>query len=157
MKILLTALFIFFFFSDTPENLYGTYWFNENDIMLNLSPPDNYTMFVIERNKRTGMTTSKEHSRGTFDVAQDTLRLWEDISNNRMNFLVASEEKLQVIHAKGLESGDIFLCWIGYHPNGSPKFEGRWRKEKKHGTWVYYDEGGNVKKTIEYRRGKVKD
>lgn len=157
MRIFFAVFFILAMFSDNAEDIYGSYRYTDKGMLLNLSPPDNYTLFIAERDKRTGMVTSKELSRGTFQVENDTLNLVEQMSNNQMTMLVNAEEKLEVLNVKGLAQGDVFLCWTGYYENGKTEFEGSWKKGKKHGAWVYYDKEGNVQKTLKYRRGKLKN
>ena len=139
------------------ENLYGDYHFAEEAVTLKLTAPDNYTFFATKYEKRSGAVTSTEISRGTFTLAGDTLLLSEFPGNNTMSLLVDSEEKLRVVQVKALEPGDVLLCWNKYYADGDPRLEAGWRKGKKHGTWVYYDETGNVTKSETYRRGKLRD
>lgn len=157
MQIFFIIFFILTAFSNNTEEIYGSYRYTDEGMLLNLSPPDHYTIFIAERDKRSGMVTSKEVSRGTFSIENDTLKLSEQMTKNQMTMLVNGEEKLEVLDVKGLDYGATFLCWTGYHENGNPEFEGSWKKGKKHGKWVYYDEEGNVQKTLEYRRGKLKN
>lgn len=157
MPIFFTLFFILTAFSNSNEDIYGNYQHIDKGMLLNLSPPDNYTLFIAERDKRSGMVTSKELSRGVFYVENDTLILSEQMNNNQMTMIVNAEEKLEVLAVKGLEQGSAFLCWTGYHENGQPEFEGSWKNGKKHGIWTYYDEAGNVQKTLEYKRGKLKN
>ncbi len=148
-------LFLLLFLPSQAENLYGSYWFGEKSVMLNLSAPDRYNLFSMKRDGRTGMVTSKELSRGTYTLAADTLRLSEAVTGSTMTLRVASAEKLEAMKVTALKKGDPLLCQVGYYENGNPKFEGSWRKGKKHGIWVYYDSDGNIEKRVEYKRGKV--
>lgn len=160
MLIFFTLFFILTSFSntmDSTDDMYGSYRYSDQGMLLNLSPPDNYTLFIAERDRRSGMVTSKELSRGVFYIENDTLILSEQMTNKQMSMMVNDEEKLEVLDVKGLERGTDFLCWTGYHDNGQPAFEGSWKKGKKHGIWTYYDEEGNVEKTLEYKRGKLKN
>ncbi len=147
-------LFLLVLLPSQAENLYGSYWLGEKSVMLNLSAPDRYNLFSMKR--EGGMVTTKELSRGTYTLAADTLRLSEAVTGRTMTLRVASAEKLEAMKVPGLKKNDVLLCQVSYYENGNPKFEGSWRKGKKHGTWVYYDSDGNIEKKVEYKRGKIK-
>lgn len=159
IKHLLAILLIGPSSSSSPpvDSLYGDYHFAPEAVTLKLTAPDAYTYFVTEYARRSGSVTSKEISRGTFTLRGDTLQLSEFPSENTMTLVVDSEEKLRVLQMKELKPDDILVGWNKYYADGSPRLEAGWRKGKKHGTWVYYDEDGNVTKTETYKRGKLKD
>lgn len=139
------------------DTLYGTYVLAEAQLNLKLSPPNNYTLFVMQYNDQSEAVTSQELSRGSFEMQQDVLVL-EDITNGKaMKLEVTSEEKLQPLNVPGLDDDLLFLGHNQYYPNGELKWEGEWRKGKKHGRWVYYDEEGNLIKAIRYKRGKKQE
>ena len=138
-------------------SLYGDYHFAAEAVTLKLSAPDSYTYFATEYMKRSGSVTSKELSRGTFTLTGDTLRLSEFPAETIMTLVVDSEEKLRVVQVKELHPDDILLSWNKYYADGTPRLEAGWRRGKKHGTWVYYNEDGDVMKTETYKRGKLKD
>ncbi len=156
MKVLLAFFLSLAFFPTDTENIYGSYRLEGKGMLLNLSPPGNYTLFVAEQDRRSGMVTSKEVSRGAFEVQNDTLKLIENLSDDPMTLLVTAEEKLTILNVKGLSRDETFLCWSKYDENGNLQYEGSWKRGKKHGTWVYYDEEGKVEKTQLYRKGKLK-
>ena len=139
------------------EDLYGDYHFAQPAVTLKLSAPDSYTYFATEYAKRSGSVTSKEISRGTFTLSGDTLRLLEFPAKTTMTLVVDSEEQLRAVQMKELEADDVLLGWNKYYADGTPRLEAGWRKGKKHGTWVYYDEAGDVVKTETYRKGRLKD
>lgn len=145
--------------SGTPptENLYGDYYFARDEITLKLSAPDHYTYFATKVAKRSGSVTSTELSRGTFALQGDTLVLSEFPSRSTMKLMIDSEEELRAVEMEALKAGDVLLCWNKYYADGSPRLEAGWRRGKRHGTWVYYDEEGGVVKSESYRRGKKLD
>ena len=136
------------------DTLYGTYVIPKEQIRLNLSPPNNYTMFMTEYNQRSEAVNSQELSRGQFSLVADTVILEDATTGKAMKLLAANEEKLQPINVPSLNKDERFLGQNQYYANGKLKWEGTWRKGKKHGTWVYYNELGDVVKTIRYKRGK---
>lgn len=156
MHVLFLLFLLFPAFTENADDLYGSYRMAEEGMILELTPPNNYTLFVVERDKRSGMVTSKELSRGTFAEKDDQLELSGQMSKKMMTLSTAEENKLKVKKLMGLEQGDEFLRWSGYDESGKVKFEGSWRKGKKHGDWVYFDEDGNVQKRETYKRGKLK-
>lgn len=139
------------------EELYGDYYFASDEITLKLSAPDNYTYFATKVAKRSGSVTSTEISRGNFTLNGDTLVLTEFPGNGTMKLLVVSEEELRAVQMKELEADDVLLCWNKYYADGQPRLEAGWRKGKRHGTWVYYDEEGGVVKSETYKKGKLQD
>ena len=159
MKYLLGMMLIEPLLGSAPpvERLYGDYHFAQEAITLKLSAPDTYTYFATEYAKRSGSVTSKEISRGTFTLTGDTLRLSAFPANNTMTLVVESEEQLRVVQMKELNPDDVLLGWNKYYADGTPRLEAGWRKGKKHGTWVYYDEEGNVTKSETYKKGKLKN
>ena len=44
--------------------------------------------------------------------------------------------------------------WTWWYDNGNIKSKGRYDWDKKDGLWIYYNEDGSKKETIEYRNGK---
>ncbi|MEQ9439788.1 MAG: hypothetical protein RIG62_12110 [Cyclobacteriaceae bacterium] len=141
----------------SADTLYGTYIIPEEQISLNLSPPNNYTLFVMQYNKQSEAVTSQELSRGVFQIQADTLVLEDMSSGKAMKLEVASEERLHPLNVPGLDDDITFLGRNQYYPNGELKWEGEWRKGKKHGNWIYYDPSGDVAETIRYKRGKKQE
>jgi len=144
-------------FSQEVEDFFGSYIYAEQKISLNLSPPDAYTLFQMEQDRRTGAVTSKEISRGTFAMADRQVVLEEFPTRQKMYLEVDSEMTLQTQDVKGVEAGAAFRAWSKQHENGQTRMEGSWRKGKRHGTWVYYNEEGDVIRSENYRRGKLKN
>ena len=159
MKYWLGTILIGWLLNNAPsvESLYGDYHFAPKAVTLKLTAPDSYTYFATEITKRSGAVTSQEISRGTFTLTGDTLRLSAFPTKTTMTLVVDSEEQLRVVQMKELEPDDVLLGWNKYYADGTPRLEAGWRKGKKHGTWVYYDEDGGVMKTETYRKGKLKD
>lgn len=157
MRVLFLLFLLFPVFADNDDNLYGSYRMAEKGMILELTPPNNYTLFVVERDKRSGMVTSKELSRGTFAEKDNRLELSGQMNKKTMTLTTGEDDKLKVNELMGLEQGDEFLRWSGYYDSGKVKFEGSWKKGKKHGDWVYFDEEGNVQKKERYKRGKLKN
>nr|WKN38482.1 hypothetical protein K4G66_07170 [Tunicatimonas sp. TK19036] len=139
------------------DTLYGTYILSKEKLSLNLSPPNNYTLFVMQYNDQSEAVTSQELSRGVFEMKADTLVLEDMASGKAMKLEVASEEKLHPMNVPNLDDDLLFLGHNQYYPNGELKWEGEWRKGKKHGNWIYYDEDGNIVETMHYKRGKKQD
>ncbi|MGB3586989.1 MAG: hypothetical protein WBA23_10635 [Tunicatimonas sp.] len=136
------------------DTLYGTYNIPKEQISLNLSPPNNYTMFMTQYNQRRESVSSQEISHGQFLLVADTVILEDATSGKAMKLLAADEEKLQPLNVPGLSKKAKFLGQNQYYANGKLKWEGEWRRGKKHGTWFYYDEQGDLIKSVRYRRGK---
>ncbi|WKN46147.1 toxin-antitoxin system YwqK family antitoxin [Tunicatimonas pelagia] len=136
------------------DTLYGTYIIPEEQISLNLSPPNNYTMFMMEYNERSESVNSQELSRGQFSLVADTVVLEEATTGKAMKLLATNEETLHPLNVPSLDKNAKFLGQNQYHANGELKWEGEWRRGKKHGTWVYYNESGDVVKSVRYKRGK---
>ena len=158
VKYLLGMLLVGSLFGAVPvEQLYGDYHFAQDAITLKLTAPDAYTFFTTEYSKRSGSVTSKEISRGSFTLTGDTLLLSDFRTRDSMTLVVESEQQLRVVQMKELERDNILLGWNKYYADGTPRLEAGWRKGKKHGTWVYYDEDGNVIKSETYKKGKLKD
>ncbi len=155
MRILLLLLLLFPV-SENTDNLYGSYRIEKKGMILELTPPANYTLFIAEKNKKTGMVTSTELSRGTFAENNRQLTLNGQLTDKIMT-LSAGDDKLVVQEMPGLEKGNTFLRWSGYYKSGKMQFEGNWRKGKKHGEWTYFDESGDVQKKELYKRGKLKN
>lgn len=157
MPVFFLLLILFPFFQENHQNLYGSYRLEDQGVILELSPPNNYTLFVVERDKRSGMVTSKELSRGTFATQGKTVALSGQMQPEPMTLVAVEADKLQINQLIGLKAGAEFLRWSGYHENGKVKFEGSWRKGKKHGEWVYFNEEGEMLKKEMYKRGKLKN
>jgi len=139
------------------DTLYGTYTIPKEKINLNLSPPNNYTVFITEYNRRSEAVSSQEISHGHFSLVADTIILEDATTGKAMKLLATNEEKLQPLNVPGLSKKAEFLGQNQYHANGKLKWEGEWRRGKKHGTWVYYDEQGDMIRSVRYRRGKKVD
>lgn len=139
------------------EKPFGSYLYEDDKITLTLSPPNNYTLFAMEYSRRTQSVSSKEISRGTFDVSGEKLVLEEFPSRNQMSLRMDSELQLEAVDVKEIEEGEILYVRRMSYANGNPRLESEWKRGKKHGTWVYYDEEGNVIKAEKYRRGKLVD
>ena len=136
------------------DTLYGTYLIPKEQIRLNLRPPNNYTIYMNEYNQRSESVNIQELSRGQFSLVADTVILEDATTGKAMKLLAANEEKLHPINVPSLDKGEKFLGQNQYYANGKLKWEGTWRKGKKHGTWIYYDELGDVIKSVRYKRGK---
>ena len=156
MHVFLLLLLLFPIFSESTDNLYGSYRMEEKGLILELTPPANYTLFIADRDKKTGMVTSTELSRGTFAENNRQLILNGQMTDKTMT-LSAGDDELLVQEMPGLEKGNTFLRWSGYYESGKMQFEGSWRKGKKHGEWTYFDESGDVQKKELYKRGKLKN
>lgn len=139
------------------DTLYGTYVIPEERINLNLSPPNNYTLFITQVNQRSEAVNSQELSRGQFAMRADTVVLEDLTTGKAMKLLASDEEKLRPIEVPGLDEDAEFLGQTQYYADGTLKWEGEWRKGKKHGMWIYYDEFGDVMKSVRFRRGKEID
>lgn len=144
-------------FSQDNEKIFGSYLYEDDKITLTLSPPNNYTLFAMDYERRTRSVSSKEISRGTFEVKDDQLVLEEFPTRNKMSLSMNSELKLEAVDVKEINKGEMLYARRMSYENGNPRMEGEWKRGKKHGTWVYYDEEGNVVKTERYRRGKLLD
>lgn len=136
------------------DTIYGTYIIPKERISLNLSPPNNYTLFAMQYNRRSETVSSQELSRGEFQMLADTVVLTDITTGKAMKLLAPSEEQLYPLNVPGFDNDVVFLGRNQYYADGDLKWEGEWRRGKKHGTWIYYDELGDVIKTIRYRRGK---
>jgi hypothetical protein len=136
------------------QQLFGSYVYEEDKITLNLSPPNNYTLFQMEQDRRTGAVTSKEISRGTFEVSGKKVVLEEFPTRQQMQLQMDTELVLQAEDVKEIENGEELYAWSMQYESGQPRMEGSWKKGKKHGTWIYYNEDGDVVKSEKYRRGK---
>ncbi|MEM9671523.1 MAG: toxin-antitoxin system YwqK family antitoxin [Cyclobacteriaceae bacterium] len=139
------------------DTIFGTYVIPEEKISLSLSPPNNYTLFVMQTNRKSGSVNSQEISRGQFMIEADTVILEDITTGKAMKLLTDNNEKLYPINVPSLDSDSEFLGQSQYYSDGKLKWEGEWRKGKKHGTWIYYDDLGNVAKTIRYKKGKEID
>ncbi|MDF9800016.1 hypothetical protein OKW21_005279 [Catalinimonas alkaloidigena] len=144
-------------FSQESEKIFGSYLYEDDKITLTLSPPNNYTLFAMEYARRTRSVSSKEISRGTFEVEDNQLMLEEFPTRHQMSLDIDSELKLEAVNVKEIDEGEILYARRMSYENGNPRMEGEWKRGKKHGTWVYYDEEGNVVKAERYRRGKLID
>ncbi|WPP48573.1 toxin-antitoxin system YwqK family antitoxin [Catalinimonas niigatensis] len=144
-------------FSQTSEKPFGSYLYEDDKITLTLSPPNNYTLFGTEYSRRTGMVSSKEISRGTFEMEEEQLVLEEYPTRNQMTLHMDSEVILEALDVKEIDKGEMLYARTVEYENGQPRMEGEWKRGKKHGTWIYYDEEGNVVKSEKYRRGKLID
>ncbi len=144
-------------FSQETGQTFGSYLYEKDKITLTLSPPNNYTLFEMEYVRQSRSVSSKEISRGTFEVKNDQLVLEEFPSRNHMTLAIGSELKLQAVDVKAIDQGESLYAWNMTYANGQTRMEGEWKRGKKDGTWIYYDEEGNVVKSEKYRRGKLKD
>ena len=144
-------------YSQESEKIFGSYLYEDDKITLTLSPPNNYTFFAMEYSRRTQSVSSKEISRGTFEVKDEQLVLEEFPTRNQMTLSIDSELKLEAMDVKEIDKGEVLYARRMSYENGNPRMEGEWKRGKKHGTWVYYDEEGDVVKAERYRRGKLID
>ena len=144
-------------YSQLAEDFYGSYIYADEKISLNLSPPDAYTLFKIEQDRRTGAVTSKELSRGTFEVNDGKILLEGFPTREKMSLQIESELVLEAQNVKSIDSGEELRAWSKQHENGQTRLEGQWKRGKKHGTWIYFNEEGDVFKREQYRRGKLKN
>lgn len=157
IKIMLLAGIGYPGFSQESEKPFGIYLYEEDQITLTLSAPNHYTLFEMEYSRRTGLMSSKEISRGTFAVEKDQLVLEEYPTRNRMILQMDSEVALESVQVKEIDKGEKLYARTLEYEDGQPRIEGEWKKGKKHGTWIYYDQEGNVVKSEKYRRGKLMD
>lgn len=157
LAIMILAWIIHPGFSQEKEKPFGSYLYEDDKITLMLSPPNNYTLFAMEYVRQTRSVSSKEISRGTFEVKDDQLVLEEFPTRNQMTLHLDSEVSLEAVDVKEIEQGEMLYARTVEYENGQPRMEGEWKRGKKHGTWIYYDEEGNVVKSEQYRRGKLID
>ena len=144
-------------YSQPAEDFYGSYIYADEKISLNLSPPDAYTLFNMEQDRRTGAVTSKELSRGTFEVTDGKIVLEEFPTREKMRLDINSELVLEAQNVKGIESGEALRAWSKQYENGQTSMEGSWKRGKRHGTWIYYNREGDRIRAEQYRRGKLKN
>jgi len=144
-------------FTQAQSGPFGSYVYEDEKITLLLSAPNHYTLFGMEYSKRSGTVSSKEISRGTFSVKQEQLILEEFPSRSKMVLHIEFPYQLQAVKLKAIEEGELLHAWEMSYANGETRMEGGWKKGKKHGTWIYFDEEGNVTKSEKYRRGKLLD
>jgi antitoxin component YwqK of YwqJK toxin-antitoxin module len=58
-----------------------------------------------------------------------------------------------ITQVKKVKHGPYFY----YYESGKLKVSGNFANDKKHGTWKYFDEQGNITKTEEYKNGELFD
>lgn len=143
--------------SQPAEDFFGSYIYADEKISLNLSPPDVYTLFMMEQDRRTGAVTSKELSRGSFRVDNGEVVLEEFPTRKKMHLDINSELVLEARDVKGIEPGEPLRAWSKQYESGQTSIEGSWKRGKKHGTWIYYNREGDRIRAEQYRRGKLKN
>lgn len=144
-------------YSQQAENYFGSYLYADEKISLNLSPPNAYTLFQMEQDRRTGAVTSKELSRGTFEVNNSQIILEEFPTRDEMKLALESDMVLEAENLKAVAEGEKLRAWSKQYENGQTRLEGGWKRGKKHGIWVYYNEEGDIIRREVYRRGKLKN
>jgi len=144
-------------YSQQSEDYFGSYLYADDKISLNLSPPNAYTLFQMEQDRRTGSVTSKELSRGTFEISDGQIVLKEFPTREEMKLQLESEMVLEAKNLKAVEEGEKLRAWSKQYENGQTCWEGSWKRGKKHGLWVYFNEEGDIIRREVYRRGKLKN
>ena len=144
-------------YSQQAADYFGSYIYADEKISLNLSPPNAYTLFEMEQDRRTGSVTSKELSRGTFEVSDNQIVLEEFPTRDEMKLQLESDMVLEAKNLKAVDEGEKLRAWSKQYENGQTRLEGSWKRGKKHGLWVYFNEEGDIIRREVYRRGKLKN
>ncbi|MFW5726785.1 MAG: hypothetical protein ACOCW4_02865, partial [bacterium] len=123
-------------FAQQTDQPYGSYVYEDEKITLQLGAPNVYTLFKMEQDRRTGAVTSRELSRGTFDLKNQTLLLQEYPTRKEMKLRIDAPLVLQVVDMKGIKASEQLYAWRVEDAEGQTRMEGSWKRGKKHGTWI---------------------